>query len=84
MSEKERLNTEITRWYVCLVDDKDREEMLCVDLPDDLTQRIDKIVKAEYDVTWKDQHIISGIKLWRSSNPMMYLCKTVNRIPRLS
>ena len=25
---------------------------------------------------------ISGIKLWRSSNPITYLCKTVNRIPR--
>ncbi len=52
MGIKEKSNTEIIRWYVCLVDDKDREEMLCVDLPDDITKRIDEIIEIEHDVSW--------------------------------
>ena len=29
-----------------------------------------------------EMKIVSGIKLWRSSNSITYLCKTVSRIPR--
>lgn len=57
MGANEKKNTEIVAWYVCLIDNNDAEERLCADLPDDITQRIDEMVEAEYDVSWTEKEM---------------------------
>ena len=52
MGANKKKNTEIVRWYVCLVDNNDDEEMLCVNLPDDIAKRIDEIIEIEHDISW--------------------------------
>ena len=52
MGIREKKNTEIVRRYVCLVDSDDAEEMLCADLSDEVTKRIDEVIEMEYDVSW--------------------------------
>ncbi len=46
------MEAKIDQWYICLIDENGAEERLNADLPDDITQRVDEMVEAEYDVTW--------------------------------
>ena len=51
-SERVIMEAKIDQWYICLIDENGAEERLNADLPDDITQRVDEMVEAEYDVTW--------------------------------
>ena len=42
----------IDRWRVVLTDENGIDIDLDMDLPDDVTERIDEIIESDNDVTW--------------------------------